>query len=122
LPRRLLPHASTHLMAGISFDGAGFGGHNSAPPRPSGGGGCRPYTTCWRICRTFSRRRFSPEFSRLGPADCAVVAQVGHPWLAAVLAANLPRTGKSAGVPLKLNEFVGSIVRLAWAKANGCPW
>jgi hypothetical protein len=42
--------------------------------------------------------------------------------MAAVLAANLPRAGKSSGVPLKLSEFVGFVARLAWAKANGCPW
>jgi hypothetical protein len=60
--------------------------------------------------------------ARLGPAGCAVLAQAGHPWLAAVLAANLPRAGKSAGMPRKLADFVGSVARLAWAKANGCPW
>jgi len=59
---------------------------------------------------------------RLDPADRAVVAQVGPLWLAAVLASGLPCAGKSAGVPLKLNEFVGSVQRLAWAKDNGCPW
>jgi len=56
------------------------------------------------------------------PADCAVVGQVGHPWLAAVMSANLPRAGKGGAVPLLLSEFVGSVARLAWAKANGCPW
>jgi len=80
-----------------------------APPRPSGGGGCRPCTICWRTCPTSS--------ARLGPADCAVLAQVGHPWLAAVLAATMPRAGKGGAAPLMLPEFVGSV-----AKANGCPW
>jgi hypothetical protein len=60
--------------------------------------------------------------ARLDPADCAVLAQVGHPWLAAVLAANLPRAGTDGAVPLMLPEFVGSVARLAWAKANACPW
>jgi len=62
---------------------------------------------------------------RLDPADRAVLAQVGRLWLAAVAAAmlwDLPRAGKSAGVPLKLVEFLGSAQRLAWARDNGCPW
>jgi hypothetical protein len=58
----------------------------------------------------------------LDPADRAAVAQVGPLWLAAVVASGLPRAGKSAGLPLKLNEFVGSVHRLAWAKEIGCPW
>jgi len=37
-------------------------------------------------------------------------------------APDLPLAGKSAEVPLKLMEFCGSVARLAWAKANGCPW
>jgi hypothetical protein len=60
--------------------------------------------------------------ARLGPVDCTMLAQVGHQWLVAVLAANLPRAGKGGAVRLKLKEFVGSVARLAWAKANGCPW
>ena len=59
---------------------------------------------------------------QLDPADRAVVAQVGRPWLAAVVASGLPLAGKTAGVPLKVEEFVGSVGRLAWAKANGCSW
>jgi len=58
----------------------------------------------------------------LDPADRAMVAQVAPPWLAAVVASGLPCAGKTAGVSLKLGEFVGSVGRLAWAKANGCPW
>ena len=59
---------------------------------------------------------------RLEPIDCAMLAQVGKPWLAVVVANNLPRAGKSVGLPLKLVDFVGSEKRLAWAKSNGCPW
>ena len=61
---------------------------------------------------------------RLDPADRAVLAQVGQIFLIAVATAgsDLPWGGKSAGVPLKLKEFCGSVARLAWAKANGCPW
>jgi len=65
---------------------------------------------------------------RLDPADRAVLAQVASPLLAAVVAAAaapgasaLSRAGKSAGVPLKLVDFVGSTERLAWARENGCP-
>jgi len=65
---------------------------------------------------------------RLDCGDRAVLAQVAHPFLAAVAAAaaaadsSLPRAGKSEGVPLKLVEFLGTAERLAWAKSNGCPW
>jgi hypothetical protein len=64
---------------------------------------------------------------RLGCGDFAVLAQVAHPLLAAVVAAaavdsGLQRAGKIAGVPLLLVEFLGSAERLAWAKSNGCPW
>ena len=58
----------------------------------------------------------------LDPADRAVVAQVALPWLAAVVSSGLTCAGKSEGVPLKLVDFIGSAGRLAWAKANGCPW
>jgi hypothetical protein len=77
--------------------------------------------------------------SRLDPTDCAILAQVGKPWLAVVLANNLPRAGKGifiqplqhlhlpragkgGAVKLKLVDFVGSVKRLAWAKDNGCQW
>ena len=60
--------------------------------------------------------------ARLDPTDCAVLARVGKPWLAVVLANNLPRAGKGGAVKLKLADFVGSVERLAWAKDNGCPW
>ena len=57
---------------------------------------------------------------RLDPT--AMLARVAKPWLAVVLANNLPRAGKGGAVPLKLEDFVGSVERLAWAKANGCQW
>jgi len=59
---------------------------------------------------------------RLGPADRTVLAQVGRPWLAAVVGSGLARAGETAGVPLSIRSFVGSAGRLAWAKANGCRW
>ena len=54
--------------------------------------------------------------------DCTVLAQVGKPWMAAVVASGRSRAGKCEGVPLELRDFVWSVRRLAWAKANGCPW
>jgi hypothetical protein len=59
---------------------------------------------------------------RLDSTDIAVFAQVGPPLLAAVVASGLPCVGKSAGVPLVLQEFCGSVGRLAWACLNWCPW
>jgi hypothetical protein len=51
-----------------------------------------------------------------------VLARVAKPWLAVVVANELPRAGQWGAVPLKLADFLGSIERLAWAKDNGCPW
>ena len=59
---------------------------------------------------------------RLDPTDRTMLAQVGRPWLAAVLASGLPRLPKWPRVRLQLEEFCTSGERLAWAKANGCPW
>jgi len=65
---------------------------------------------------------FQEVLTRLDATDRAVLAQVGKPWLAAVVDSTLPRAGKSSGVPLNIDDFVWSVGRLAWAKANGCPW
>jgi len=59
---------------------------------------------------------------RLDPTDRTMLAQVGRPWLAAVLASGLPRLPKGVRVWLRLMEFCTSVERVAWAKANGCPW
>jgi hypothetical protein len=59
---------------------------------------------------------------RLDPNDVAMLAQVGKPWLAVVVANNLPRAGKVDAPPLKPRDFLVSVKLLAWAKANGCPW
>jgi hypothetical protein len=60
--------------------------------------------------------------ARLDPTDLAMFARVGPVSRAAVVSSNLPSAGASEGVPLKLKEFCGSVQRLAWAKANDCPW
>jgi hypothetical protein len=59
----------------------------------------------------------------MDPTDRAVLAQVSRAGRDAVrLPANLACAGRTVGVRLKLADFVGSAGRLAWAKANGCPW
>jgi hypothetical protein len=60
--------------------------------------------------------------ARLNPTDCALLSQVGKPWLAALVSRGLPRAGKGGAVSLKLIHFIASVEMLAWAKANGCPW
>jgi len=117
-------------MADSTFSGQGAGGAGGAGgARGAGGGSSAPAPERERGASPLhDLLEDSPEFfaaevlARLGPAACAVVAQVGHPWLAAVVSSGLPRAGKSVGVPLKLKQFIGSVRRLAWAKANGCPW
>jgi len=49
-------------------------------------------------------------------------ARVGRPWLAAVLANNVPRAGRSAGMPFMVKGFLKSVELVSWAKDNGCPW
>ena len=58
------------------------------------------------------------------PMHRTMLAQVGKPWLAAVLASGLSRVRNYgySGQRLKLAEYCTSVERLAWAKANGCPW
>jgi hypothetical protein len=66
----------------------------------------------------------------LDPIDRTFLAQVGSACRAAVVASDLPRAGTRAElmgksvwvVTHRVREFVGSIKRLAWAKASGCPW
>jgi len=60
--------------------------------------------------------------ARLNPMDCALLSQVGKPWLAAVVSRGLPRVGTEGAVPLEVGDFVGSVQLLAWAQANGCQW
>jgi len=60
---------------------------------------------------------------RLDPTDIAVFGRVGPASRAAVVASGLPRaSGMNGGGPLKLKAFCRSAERLAWAKANDCPW
>jgi hypothetical protein len=59
---------------------------------------------------------------RLDATDRTMLEQVGRPCLAAVLASGLPRVTERAMVRLELSTFCTSVERLAWAKANGCPW
>jgi hypothetical protein len=62
------------------------------------------------------------------PVDRAVLRQVGRAFREMVEGLDssptrpLPCAGKSAGVPLDLADFAGSVARLAWAHDNGCPW
>lgn len=55
--------------------------------------------------------------ARLSPADLAMFARVSRGCKKAVVDAELPCTG-----PFILKDFVRSVERLAWAKANGCFW
>jgi len=59
---------------------------------------------------------------RLDPVDRTMVAQVGRPWLAAVLASGLRRVPKGVLQRLRLVEFCTCAERLAWARVNGCLW
>ena len=60
--------------------------------------------------------------SRLDPTDLALLRRVDCACRVAVESSDLPRAGVSEEELLEVSQFVGSVERLAWAKANGCPW
>ena len=60
--------------------------------------------------------------SRLDPTGRALLARVGRGVSAAVVTSGLTRAGLCEEAPFKVEDFVGSVERLAWAKGNGCPW
>jgi hypothetical protein len=68
--------------------------------------------------------------AHLAPIDRTFLAQTEGACRAAVAVSDLPRAG-TRGVVLgkhvwvvrhNISEFCTSVERLAWAKANGCPW
>jgi len=64
--------------------------------------------------------------SRLDPTARALLRRVDRGLRAAVESSLLPRAGARPGmmgfIPLKVRNFVGSVERLVWARANGAPW
>jgi hypothetical protein len=58
----------------------------------------------------------------LDPTTLALFARVRREWHAVVVSSGLPCAGITEGAPLRVTEFCGTVDRLAWAKANGCPW
>jgi hypothetical protein len=118
-------------------DGGGGGGGRAAgaggdcsgamasggPPQANNGDDDAPSELLVPLLEEWRHVLVTHVLSRLNPTDCALLARVGKPWLAVVVANNLPRAGKGGGaVPLKLVDFLGSVETLAWAKDSGCPW
>lgn len=71
--------------------------------------------------------------TRLNLTDLAMLSRTSSACREAVVNSGLPRAGTEvpAGVAgaswrrrwrLKVDDFVGSVARLSWAKDNGCPW
>ena len=58
----------------------------------------------------------------LDPTALALLRRVRRRWHAVVVSSGLPCAGITEGAPFRVTEFCGSVERLAWAKANGCPW
>jgi hypothetical protein len=59
----------------------------------------------------------------LDPTALALLARVGRRWNAVVMSSGLPCAGiTERGCRFRVAEFCGTVERLAWAKANGCPW
>jgi len=92
---------------------AGEGGDSNAPVSPLLG----------RLLDEWPDLFEAEVLPRMDPTTRAVLAQVARAGRDAVrLPPDLACAGRTVGVRLKLAEFVGSAGRLAWAKANGCPW
>jgi len=89
-----------------------------------GGGGSNPGSPLLGSLMDEWSGLFEAEvLPRMDPTSRAILAQVNRAGRDAVrLPAGLACAGRTVGVPLKLVDFVGSVERLAWAKANGCPW
>ena len=87
----------------------------------------RAFVAQRKACPLLDLLQAMPDFfkkevlERLDPTDRTMVAQVGRPWLAAVLASGFPRLPTEVVVRLRLEEICTSAERLAWARANGCP-
>jgi hypothetical protein len=71
--------------------------------------------------------------ARLEPTDVVLFGQANRACRAAVVAFGVPQEEAAGddsddegieGGPLllRVKDFVGSVERLAWAKARGCPW
>jgi hypothetical protein len=73
------------------------------------------------LLETFADQFAKEVLERLDPTDRTMLAQVGQPWLEAVLASGLPRLAWPT-VRLQLEQLCTSAERVAWVKANGCPW
>ena len=59
----------------------------------------------------------------LDPTTRALLGRCGQACRDAVLRSpKLAGAGRTVGVKLKVEEVVGSVQLLAWAKENGCPW
>ena len=65
---------------------------------------------------------FEDELKRLDLTARTMLAQVGRPWLAAVIASGFPRLPKGGTVWIRLRDFCSSAERIAWARPNGCWW
>ena len=103
-----------------------------APPRSDGGDDddhdCSPLLD---LLQRFPDLFEKYVLERLDPAARSLLARTGRAFLDAVYPRyifpfGLPlaqeTTGGVAARVFKLVHFLGSIERLAWAKANGCPW
>jgi len=73
-----------------------------------------------RLLQEFPHLFHAEVLRRLDPMPLSMLAQVGRPWMGAVLASGLPRLPARVTVRLRLREFCTSVERLARARANGC--
>jgi hypothetical protein len=75
-----------------------------------------------RLCEELPDVVAAEILPRLDPPDLALFGQVGQGCRAAVGVFGERQGGEGRPLLLKIEDFVGSVERLAWARENGCPW
>ena len=124
LPTTTAPPAEALAAMASSTPASGVEPSLAALKLSDGGGGDDDTRPLLDLLETFPDFFMKEVLERLDTMDRTMLAQVGHPWLAAVMTSGLPRLPKNLTVArrLRLEEFCTSGERLAWAKATGCRW
>ena len=114
-------------LAPPTADGHGGGGDHDEEDDNDDNGTLSPLVD---LAERFPNLFAQKVLQHMYPIDRTFLAQAASTFRAAVSASDLPRAGTSRVqlgrivwvVRHRLQEFVGSVGRLAWAKTSGCPW
>ena len=109
------------------------GGPEPAPPAPPTRHEDHDFSPLLDLLQRFHDLFEEYVLERLDPAARASLARAGSAFLEVVFPRSIfpfglpacavtTRSGVAGRRVFKLVDFLGSAERLAWAKANGCPW